>query len=105
MILPGKVRDCSQIKCADRSLEQLWLSDYNTAAKGLGRRSKRKAYAVVGEFLQEFKEQYGSVACTDLLGFNLSDPKQFADAKTHEVAKERCPTFIRGAVELVETLI
>jgi hypothetical protein len=43
-------------------------------------------------------------ACTDCLG-NLSDPRQFADAKTHKAAMERCPVFIRDAVELVETLL
>lgn len=67
--------------------------------------AKEKTYAVVSEFLNEFKVYYGSVACTELLGYNLSDPQQFADAKTHKVAMERCPTFIRGAAELVETLI
>ncbi len=67
--------------------------------------AKEKTYAVVGEFLNEFKVHYGSVACTELLGYNLLDPQQFADAKTHKVAIERCPTFIRGAVELVETLM
>ena len=45
------------------------------------------------------------LACTDLLGHNLSDPRQFADAKTHKAAMERCPVFIRDAVELVETLL
>jgi C_GCAxxG_C_C family probable redox protein len=69
------------------------------------RAAKEQTYAVVAKFLQEFKMRYGSLACTDLLGYNLSDPQQFADAKTHKVAMERCPTFIRGAVELVETLI
>ena len=64
--------------------------------------AKEKTYARVREFLQEFKTLHGSVACTDLLGCNSSDPKQFADAKTHQVAMERCPVFIRAAVELVE---
>jgi C_GCAxxG_C_C family probable redox protein len=67
--------------------------------------AKEKTYAVVGEFLREFKARHGSIACTDLLGYNLSDPQQLADAKTHEVAKEQYPTFIRNAVELVETLL
>jgi len=67
--------------------------------------AKEKSYAVVGEFLNKFREHHGSVACTDLLGYDLSDPRQFADAKTHKVAMERCPVFIRDAVRLVETLI
>ena len=67
--------------------------------------AKEKTYAVVREFLQEFKTLHGSVACTDLLGYNMSDPKQFADAKTHHAAMERCPVFIRAAVELVEKVV
>lgn len=67
--------------------------------------AKEKTYAVVGEFLQEFKTRHGSVACTDLLGYNLSDPQQFAEAKTHKVVKERCPAFVREAVEIIETLL
>src|SRR5665647_1455446 len=30
--------------------------------------AKEKSYAVVGEFLNKFREHHGSVACTDLLG-------------------------------------
>jgi hypothetical protein len=67
--------------------------------------AKEKTYAVVHKFLQEFKTLHGSVACPDLLGYNLSDPKQFADAKTHHAAMERCPVFIRAAVELVEKVV
>ena len=67
--------------------------------------AKEKTYSMVREFLQQFKNRRGSVACTDLLGYNLSDPQQYADAKTHKVARERCPTFIRDAIELVETLL
>jgi C_GCAxxG_C_C family probable redox protein len=67
--------------------------------------AKEKTYAVVREFLQEFKTLHSSVACTDLCGYNLSDPKQYADAITHQIARERCPTYIRSAVELVETLL
>ena len=67
--------------------------------------AKEKTYAMVGEFVQKFKALHSSVACTDLLGYNLSDPQQYADAKAHKVAKEKCPAFIRDAVELVETMI
>lgn len=70
----------------------------NTAAK-------EKTYAVVHEFIEEFKTLHGSVACTDLIGFNLSDPQQYTEAKMRHVATERCPTFIRDAVTLVERVI
>lgn len=42
--------------------------------------AKEKTYAVVGEFLQEFKARNGSVACTGLLGHNLSDQQRVAEA-------------------------
>ncbi len=67
--------------------------------------AKEKTYAVVGEFLKQFKQRNGSVECTRLLGYNLSDPQQVAEAKKNKVVMARCPAFVREAVELVEKLI
>jgi Putative redox-active protein (C_GCAxxG_C_C) len=67
--------------------------------------AKEKTYAVVGEFLKQFKQRSGLVECTDLLGYNLSDPQQVDEAKKNKVVMARCPAFVRGAVELVEKLI
>ena len=64
--------------------------------------AKEKTYAVVSEFLQEFKTCHGSVACTDLLGYNLSNPQQVAEAKKNNVVPARCPGFVRDAVTLLE---
>jgi hypothetical protein len=65
--------------------------------------AKEKTYTMVGELVTKFKALHSPVACTDLLGYNLSDPQQYADAKAHKVAKEKCAAFIRDAVELVKT--
>ena len=67
--------------------------------------AKEKTYAVVGEFLKQFKQRNGSVECTRLLGYNLSDPQQVAEARKDKVVMARCPAFVRDAVELVEKLI
>ena len=67
--------------------------------------AKEKTYAVVGEFLKQFKQHNGSIECTGLLGYNLSDPQQVAEAKKNKVVMARCPAFVREAVELVEKLI
>jgi C_GCAxxG_C_C family probable redox protein len=67
--------------------------------------AKEKTYAVVGEFLKQFKQRNGSVECTGLLGYNLSDPQQVAEVKNNKVVMARCPAFVRDAVELVEKLI
>ncbi|MFZ0926637.1 MAG: nuclear transport factor 2 family protein [Halobacteriota archaeon] len=47
----------------------------------------------------------GSIECTRLLEYNLSDPQQVAEAKKSKVVVARCPAFVRDAVELVETLV
>ena len=67
--------------------------------------AKEKTYAVIGKFLQEFKARNGSVACTGLLGYNLSDQQQVAGAKKNKVVPARCPEFVRDAVKLVEKAI
>jgi hypothetical protein len=40
-----------------------------------------------------------------LLGYNLSDPQQVAEAKKNKVVMARCPVFVRDAVDLFETLV
>ena len=67
--------------------------------------AKEKPYAVVGEFLKQFEHRNGSVECTGLLRYNLSDPQQVTEAKKNKVVMARCPAFVRDAVELVETLV
>ena len=67
--------------------------------------AKEKTYAVVGEFLKQFEQRNGSVKCTRLLGYNLSDPQQVAEVKKNKVVMARCPAFVRDAVELIETLV
>jgi hypothetical protein len=64
----------------------------------------RHKYAA-DKFLKQFKQRNGSVECTGLLGDNLSDPQQVAEAKKNKVVMARCPAFVRDAVELVESLI
>jgi C_GCAxxG_C_C family probable redox protein len=67
--------------------------------------AKEKTYAVVGEFLRQFKQNNSSTECTKLLGYNLSDPQQMAEAKKNKAVMARCPAFVQDAVGIVETLI
>jgi C_GCAxxG_C_C family probable redox protein len=68
--------------------------------------AKDRTYEAVRKFLLQFKERHnGEMSCTGLVGFNLSDPAQFAAAKEQKVVRERCPSFVRDAVELVEKLL
>jgi len=67
--------------------------------------AREKTFRVVGEFIREFTKRNGAVDCTSLLGYNLSDPHQAAEAKEHKVMPARCPGFIRDAVEILEGLL
>jgi len=67
--------------------------------------AKDKTYAVVADFLREFERRHGSIKCTDLLGYNLSDPEQVAEVKRKQIVMTRCPAFVRDAVELLEKLV
>jgi C_GCAxxG_C_C family probable redox protein len=67
--------------------------------------AKEKTYAEVGEFLKRFKQRNVSVECTKLIGYNLSDPQQVAQAKKNQAVMARCPALVRDAVEIVETMI
>lgn len=68
------------------------------------RAAREKTYAVVNEFIKKFKQRNGTVSCTALLGYNLSDPDQRTEAHDSGVVPERCPGFVRDAVEILERL-
>ncbi|MGD0172749.1 MAG: C-GCAxxG-C-C family protein [Halobacteriota archaeon] len=65
--------------------------------------AKGKTVAAVNEFLQEFKKLHGSINCTDLLGYNLSDLQERAEGKKN--IPMRCPPLVLDAVKLVEKLV
>ncbi len=65
--------------------------------------AKEKTYAMVADFVHRFKRLHGSIDCTDLVGYNLSDPRQHAEAK--KVVPIRCPIFVSDAVTLLESVM
>ncbi|MGZ4869948.1 MAG: C-GCAxxG-C-C family (seleno)protein, partial [Halobacteriota archaeon] len=66
---------------------------------------REKTFQAVGEFIREFIKRNGAVDCTSLLGYNLSDPQQAAEAKERKVMPARCPGFIRDAVDILDGLV
>jgi hypothetical protein len=45
------------------------------------------------------------VNCTELIGYDLSNPKQLADAREKKVFHTRCSKFVRDAGEILEILL
>jgi C_GCAxxG_C_C family probable redox protein len=64
--------------------------------------SKDRTYKVVKEYVDAFKRKQGSIECTALVGFDLSDPAEVLKAREAGVFKSVCPGLVRDSVELVE---
>ena len=67
--------------------------------------SREKVYAKARRFIEEFAARNASVHCTELIGYDLSDPKQFAEAREKKVFATRCSKLVRDAGEILEDLL
>ncbi|BBD09933.1 C-GCAxxG-C-C family protein [Desulfovibrio ferrophilus] len=59
----------------------------------------------VRTFLQEFEERHGSSHCKQLLGCDLSTPEGYNEARSRNLFKTICPSFVLTAGELLEQLL
>lgn len=62
-------------------------------------------YQRVQEMLHRFREIHGSVQCTDLLGYNLSDPEQFQTVCEKGLFTKRCPIFVHDAAQILTEIL
>ena len=67
--------------------------------------AKDKTYAVTKAFMTEFLRCNHSLNCTELVGYNLSDPAHLAIAKEKGLFKTRCPALVRDAAEILENVL
>ncbi len=58
------------------------------------RGAREETYEIVNEFITEFTRRNGTVSCTALLGYNLSDGRQRAKAHESGVVPQRCLGFV-----------
>ena len=66
---------------------------------------KYKTYKLAKELLNNFKKEYGTVNCTELIKYDLGNPEEYSKAKEAGVFKELCPLFIKKAIELAEEIL
>jgi C_GCAxxG_C_C family probable redox protein len=69
------------------------------------RQAREATYALVREFLDRFTARHGAVSCTDLLGCDLATEEGRQTAQKQNLTRTICPRYIRGAVEILESLI
>jgi C_GCAxxG_C_C family probable redox protein len=64
-----------------------------------------KSRALVREFIQEFTVRHGSVNCTELLGYNLSNPDEYVRARESKLFVTKCPGLVADAVAILEKIL
>ncbi len=62
-------------------------------------------YQRVHELIRRFKEIHASIQCTDLLGYDLSDPQQFQTVWEKGLFTQLCPTLVRDAAQILVELL
>jgi C_GCAxxG_C_C family probable redox protein len=67
--------------------------------------ANNRTRALVRQLIHEFTEKNGSVNCTGLLGYDLSDSLEFEKARDENLFKTRCPAYVKDAADILERLL
>ena len=67
--------------------------------------AKMNAANKVVEFGKKFKQRHGSIACTELLGCNISTMEGFEEAKKKDLFKQACPKYVISAAEILDEML
>lgn len=67
--------------------------------------ARDKTYKLAQEAMTRFKARHDSVVCRELLGYDLSKPKERKAAHDKGLFSTLCPELVRDAVEIVEQLL
>jgi C_GCAxxG_C_C family probable redox protein len=67
--------------------------------------AKMRVYSDIWRFTDEFRARHGSSVCRDLLGCDLGTEAGRKQAHDSGVTKQRCPGFVRSAVEIAEKIV
>lgn len=63
------------------------------------------AYYKSAKFATEFEKEFGSVVCSELCGYDLSDPNNFVEYQKNNTWANTCNTFVIWAVDAVRTIM
>jgi hypothetical protein len=55
--------------------------------------------------IQRFMEIHGSIQCSDLLGYNLNDPKQLQTVWEKGLFIQLCPNLLRDAAQILVEML
>ncbi|MDO5810077.1 C-GCAxxG-C-C family protein [uncultured Methanobrevibacter sp.] len=66
---------------------------------------KAKSNEVCEKFLDEFKNENGSIICRDLLECDISTPEGVQFARDNDLFKEFCPKMVESAAKIVNGIL
>ncbi|MEN6443231.1 MAG: C-GCAxxG-C-C family protein [Methanoregula sp.] len=67
--------------------------------------AREKTYDLSNRFITEFLRRNHSVNCTELVGYDLSDPEALTEAKEHKVFHTKCAQFVHDAGDILEKIL
>jgi C_GCAxxG_C_C family probable redox protein len=67
--------------------------------------AKEKTYALVRDFVGQFKAKHGSIVCNDLIGADMSTAEGHDQAAARGVFEHVCPKYVRDAVEILKKIL
>ena len=67
--------------------------------------SKAKTYKLVKELIDSFKKEYGTINCTELIKYDLSNENELEKARESGIFKKLCPVFVKKAIEIAEEVL
>lgn len=65
---------------------------------------REKAYLQALKFYTRFEKNCGSVLCRNLIGYDLTNPKELEQAKNSNIFAEKCSHVIEEAVKILISL-
>ena len=69
------------------------------------REVQEKTFRIVNEFIEKFVAKHGTTECKELIGYDLTNPRERVMALENGVYDTICPKFVKNAVELLEVLL
>ncbi|GAA5262839.1 C-GCAxxG-C-C family protein [Methanocalculus sp. MC3] len=67
--------------------------------------ANEKTRALVRQFIDEFIEKNGSINCTGLLGYDLSEQNEYDKARAENLFATKCPEYVKDAAAILERLL
>lgn len=101
----GAGTSCTNDMCGSVTGAIMVLGLQNGSARWDDEAARSYTYQSVHEMMQRFKAIHGSIQCSDLLGYNLSDPQQLQDVWEKGLFINLCPSLVRDAAQILIDMI